>query len=354
MKINRFRLLCFAVVVLVIALLLWHRPTHRQKEPTQTIKLNVLSSDSMVNGNTSVVTQSIRPKPNVENDMDSNQATHSKLEEFVQTYNRSHNIPVEFYGRFIDQNSNPIVGVKINVTVRQQYAVSAIERSSISKEIPLGTTSEQDGWFAIRGVKGDSLHIDSIQKDGYLLSPKIEKTYEYVSSIEPFHSDPQHPVIIKMWKELPVKEQLITGSHVFGIDSGKAYTLDLIQGRKFAGESAGDLRVRITRPVSAKPGDKYPWSVSIEAINGGLIEAPPDDEFMYLAPASGYEPKFEVELNPNDADWKKDINRWFFVCSRNTQVHGRIQVTVYAIYNVHSAVEVNYAINPNGSRNLEP
>jgi hypothetical protein len=354
MKTNRFWLLFFAVVILVIALLLWHRPSRRQIEPTQTTSFNVQSSNSTVSGNTSVVTQSISPKPYATNEMGSNQAVHLKLEEFVQTYNKSHNIPVEFYGQFIDQNGNPIAGVKMNVTIRQQYAVSAIERSSITKEIPLETTSAQDGRLAIRGEKGDSLHIDSIQKDGYLLSPKIEKTYEYVSSIEPFHFDPQNPVIIKMWKELPVKEQLIIGSHVFGIDSGNVYTLDLIQGKKFAGETAGDLRVTITRPTDAKPGNKYAWSVLIEAVNGGLVEAPSDDEFMYLAPASGYEPKFEVELNPNDADWKKEINKWFFVRSRDSQVYGRIQVTVYPIYNVHSAVELNYAINPNGSRNLQP
>lgn len=351
---NRFWLLFFTAVVLVAALLLWLRPIHRTLEPTPIIKLAVQSSNSTVTGNINVITQSILSTANATNVMRSIQDTRSKLEEFVQTYNKYHNIPIEFYGKIIDQNSNPVVGVKINVTVRQQYAVSAIERTSISKEIPMEATSERDGRFVIRGEKGDSLHIDSIQKEGYLLSPKTENIYPYVSSIEPFHPNSLNPVIIKMWKELPVKEQLITGNHVFGIDIGKTYTLDLIQGKKFAGEAVGDLQVAITRPTDAKPGDKYPWSVSIEAINGGLVQAPPDDEFMYLAPESGYESKFEVELNPDDADWKKEINKRFFVCSRNGQVYGRIQVTVYAIYNVHSAIEVNYALNPNGSRNLQP
>ena len=42
-------------------------------------------------------------------------------------------------------------------------------------------------------------------------------------------------MIIKMWKE-GSKEPLVGGSHVFGIDSGKVYTLDLLTGKKIEGE----------------------------------------------------------------------------------------------------------------------
>jgi hypothetical protein len=285
MKRNRFWLL-FAATALVIALSLWKRPIQGTGATTPITKPTLQSSNEAA-GNVNIITQNNSAAFIATNATRLTQDNRSKLEGFVQMYNTSHNIPVEFHGKIVDQNSNPVVDAKINVTVRQQYAISAIERTSISKEIPMEATSGQGGHFVIRGEKGDSFHMESIQKEGYLLSPKTENTYPYVSSIEPFHPNSQNPVIIKMWKELPVKEQLITGSHVFGIDMGKTYTLDLIQGKKFAGETVGDLQVTITRPVDAKPRDRFLWSFTIEAVQGGFAEPDQNDEFMYIAPESG-------------------------------------------------------------------
>jgi hypothetical protein len=270
-------------------------------------------------------------------------------------YDKTHIVPIEFYGLVIDQNSNPVPDAKINATILQLHANPNSPLWTEEKEIPMKAETDEEGHFVIQGMKGSSLHIDSVKKAGYQLSPKNKSLYVYyATSIEPFHPNSQNPVIIKMWKELPVKEQLMTGSHVFGIDIGKTYTLDLLQGKKFAGKTVGDLQVAITRPADAKTSDKYPWSFSIEVIGGGLVEAAPDDEFMYLAPESGYEPRFEAKFNPDDADWKREVDKRFFIRSRAGQVYGRVQVTVYSTYNVHSAIEVNYAVNPNGSRNLQP
>lgn len=145
---------------------------------------------------------------------------------------------------------------------------------------------------------------------------------------------------------------LINGSHVFGMDSGKIYTLDLIQGKKFVGETSGDLRVSITRPNKVNSKDRYPWSYSIGAIDGGLIET--EDEFTYSAPAAGYQPEISRKFEPTDADWNFDIHKRFYIRTRNGQVYGRIEVVFHSAYNVHSAIEINYALNPNSSRNLQP
>ncbi len=156
-----------------------------------------------------------------------------------------------------------------------------------------------------------------------------------------------------MWKE-DAKEPLVGGNYVFGIDSAKTYTLDLITGKKIEGQAAGDLLVSITRPPDAKPHDKFPWSFSIEAIQGGFAEPDPNDEFMYVAPESGYQPRIEMQFDPNDPAWAGIVNRSFFFRSRNGQVYGHAQVEIDSIYNVHSALQIDYTVNPNGSRNLQP
>jgi hypothetical protein len=214
------------------------------------------------------------------------------------------NVPISFYGRVIDQESNGLPGVILVLHVMQPRVGIDF---AIQKNMPkFERTTDANGYFSVEGISGSDLDIESVGKKGYRLSPKTEMGYRYGQSPVPFYPDPNKPVIIKMWKELETKESLVTGSHVFGIDPGKIYTLDLMQGKKFEGQADGDLRVSITRPSVINSKDRYPWSYSIEAINGGLIET--DDEFMYLAPEVGYEPNLARLFNPADSDWNLEVN----------------------------------------------
>jgi hypothetical protein len=258
------------------------------------------------------------------------------------------NVPINFYGKVIDQDGNGIVGVQIALRVRQWH-LDAKWGNTFPK---YDRTTDSNGDFSFEDSTGDSLTIESVAKDGYRLSPRAQTGFGYGRVPIPFHPDPQNPVILKMWREFGTKEPLITGNHIFGVDSGKTYTLDLIHGKKIEGEVDGDLLVSITRPNEVNSRDRYPWSYSIEAIHGGLIET--DDEFMYLAPESGYELKFVRQFDPTDSDWNLDVAKQFFIRTRDGQVYGRVQVQIHSVYNIHSAIEVNYAVNPNSSRNLQP
>jgi hypothetical protein len=266
----------------------------------------------------------------------------------VQDFNNSHNLPIELYGQIIDQDNNPVPDVRIKFSIQQPNISPPTEAGDFpisNNVVRLGKETGSDGRFEVTGEKGDGVQIESIQKSSYLLSPKAPN--HFGASSGSF----ANPVIFKMWK-VGTKEPLIDGSHVFGIDSSKTYTLDLLNGKKIEGEAEGDLRVSVTRPSGVKQSDKYSWSFSIEAIQGGLLES--DDEFMYLAPESGYAPKIEMLLNPDDATWTQFVKKQFFLRSRNGQIYGRVRVEVDAIYNVHSAIQIDYAINPNRSRNLQP
>jgi hypothetical protein len=253
------------------------------------------------------------------------------------------NAQVNFFGMVVDQNNQPVADASIKMFVRHsEYSASKGMTSTFPK---LDVLTDSQGHFNWTEQSGDVLSLESIAKNGYALAPNTSHSFG------PSSGSFENPVIFKMWKE-GAKEPLIDGSHVFIIDSGKSYTLDLITGKKIEGEAEGDLRVSISRPSGVKQRDKYQWSFSIEAIQGGLLES--DDEFMYLAPESGYEPKIDMQLNPDDSTWTQFVKKQFFLRSRNGQVYGRVQVEVDAIYNVNSAIQISYAINPNGSRNLQP
>ena len=252
------------------------------------------------------------------------------------------NAPVSFYGKVVDQDGNSLAGVRIILSVRQWHSD------------PAGTTypkrkcvTDSDGRFEWTGENGDALTVEIMTKEGYRLSPKTYFGYS------PSSGNLENPIVFKMWKE-GAKEPLISGSHVFGIDSGKIYTLNLLTGKKIEGEAEGDLQILITRPNEVGPRDKFPWSFSLEAIQGGFAEPDTNDEFMYIAPESGYQPKIEMQFDPKDPAWVGIVNKQFFVTSRNGQIYGCVKIEIDSIYNVHSAIQINYAVNPNGSRNLQP
>jgi hypothetical protein len=90
----------------------------------------------------------------------------------------------------------------------------------------------------------------------------------------------------------------------------------------------------------------------LEGANGGLLET--NEEFPYFAPETGYKPRFEMQLDAANPEWTPLVKKQFFIRSRGGQLYGRILIEVHAIYNVHSAVEVNYTLNPAGSRDLQP
>lgn len=335
------------LVLAILAIIVWRRPPQRKDLPIRQPR-GAIQSNNISNSSANVAIQSVTNVPSWTNQTKAQPITQNdraKLEGNALQIVEKGNKPIDFYGQVIDQYSNPVPDVKIKLEAQQWYMASPTEFDS--KPVYFEASTATDGKFQIHG-NGTTVNLQTVQKSGYILSPKTVRAFRITGNS--FESS----TIIKMWKEFPTIEPLINGSHVFGIDSGEVYTLDLIHGKKMAGETTGDLRVSITRPNGIKPRDKYPWSFSIEVVGGGLAEAAADDEFMYLAPESGYESKFQMELHPDDSDWKGEIDKQFFVRSRNGQVYGRIQVTVYAVYNVHSAIEVNYAINPNGSRNLQP
>lgn len=343
---NKFLKIIFLVVT--VGLVIWFWPTPKQhSSDTQNETQAIQSGKPSVNIPPTNGTTSVAQAASIIGNTAQQRISDIENTNLVIHLIEGENSPITFFGKVIDQNGDPVSGVKATATIRQWYVKSPVTLAYGARFIPVEKESDSSGRFEINGKTGDSFGIEFTPKDGYSLSPTTSRGYGTSSGSF------ENPVIIKMWKE-GTKEPLIGGSHVFGIDSGKIYTLDLLEGKKIEGETVGDLRVSITRPNDINSREKFSWSFSIEVIGGGLVEAPPDDEFMYLAPELGYQPKFEMQFEPKTQNWLGTVKRQFFIRSRNGQVYGRIQMEVIAIYNRHSAIEINYAVNPAGSRNLQP
>jgi hypothetical protein len=275
------------------------------------------------------------------------EATNAAVARFVDRFVDSKNAPINFYGQFIDQNSNPVPGVKIIVAVEQVSAHNPALMELDSKYIDIEKTADDEGRFDILGQTGCGLGVESIQKAGYKTSPNAANHFG------PGNGSYYSPSIIKLWKN-GEKAQLVEGSEFWGIvPDGRTYTIDLLQGTKVESANAtGDLRLSVTRPPGVSRGDRYDWSFQITPLGGGITEV--NDEFMYEAPENGYSPQFDFHVMATDPQWTYHPRFNFYVTARGGRVYGRISTEIFAHYQDSGLLRIDYAVNPNGSPNLQP
>ena len=150
------------------------------------------------------------------------------------------NIPLSFYGRIVDQDDKPLVGVRVKLEARAEYFEE--NRSEVK---PYALETDKNGNFTLTGAVGSTVNILSITNEGYELSAKVKRGYVYTWGGDMFHPDAANPVIFKMWKK-GIKEPLIVGSKFYGIaPDDRFYTIDFLQQKKTEGISPmGDIIVR--------------------------------------------------------------------------------------------------------------
>ncbi len=262
----------------------------------------------------------------------------------------SMNVPIDFWGRIIDQDKNPIAGVRLLAGVRHWEFIPIIGPTATPAKVEV--FSDRDGRFKWHGRTGDVLEIAAVEKAGYKLSPGARCVFSYGNSPETFIPNPAEPVVIRMWRLGP-RESTISNTGFFGfVPDGRPYTLDLINNKKNVDSGGdGDLTVRISRPNRIKPRDRYSWDFELAALDGGIREA--TDEFLFQAPETGYETKLKITMDPADSNWTSVLRNQFYFRSRSNRVYGAIRMTVRPAYRDESAIEVESVVNTNGSRNLQ-
>jgi len=262
------------------------------------------------------------------------------------------NQPVEFYGRVVDQDGNPIPGVKVKLSVRWTHELLPGTAKDEFNSFEL--TTGADGLFFLSNTKGSLLSVAVLEKEGYEASPAaMRQSYWYWASglAKKYTPDARHPEILHMWKKAGAEKLVRNGIASPLRYDGTPTTLDLLNGNVAA--TGGDLRVTLTRnPQRIDYGQRnYAWTLVVEALNGGLIKS--NDEPMYRAPANGYQPKLVVHMAANDPKWTDEQSFGLYVKLRGN-LYGRAELK--ALVGSDRATTPFYLtsyINPTGSRNLE-
>jgi hypothetical protein len=261
----------------------------------------------------------------------------------ISNFIESKNVPVEFYGQVIDQDSNALAGVDVKVIVQQLIMPNSAEVDIAATNIPIEQITGTDGRFEISGVEGASFDLESIQKAGYEVeSPR--------RGYQPIGGSFEQPVIFKMWNT-NIHGQLITGDEKFSIvPDGRPYFINLTTGA-INESGTGDLKVWIQYTNQIVRGQLYDWSAGIDVANGGLFEEQNLNSAMYSAPANGYVPNFELQQQIKGGQEGQIGSRRFYVVLNNGSEYGKITINLYAPFNdqIPGLIRLSYVINPSGS-----
>ncbi len=297
------------------------QPTNQPSQPEQPKTVETPQSASVPN-----VTK-VPPRPT--------QAEISNLQERVlANWQR----PIEFYGKVVDENTNLVEGANISFSWSETPAKEGEQRAT--------TLSDAEGLFSLRGKHGPSLDV-WVSKAGYYSSHNGQWGFSYMHG--GFSPDPQNPVIFLLHKKGQGVE-LITSENGIRSDvwvrvpkNNTSVRVDFLQKQVSA---TGQLEIRQIKPPWQGATN---WSFSLSIPDGGLVEN--QDEFQFQAPETGYQSTVEYNFSKGEPNWTTHVTKQFYITFGQPRKYGWLR---FESDISQETVFVTYAINPSGSRNLEP
>ncbi len=99
----------------------------------------------------------------------------AQLTEVVRQSNEAGNPSVSFYGLVVDQDTNPLPNVTVDVTVVKEYVDPFPEVKTTRTRLQKQTGA--DGRFEVSGLEGKYVAIEALAKDGY--EPEVQGHYGF-------------------------------------------------------------------------------------------------------------------------------------------------------------------------------
>ncbi len=252
--------------------------------------------------------------------------------------------PINFYGKVVDENNQLVANANVH------FIWTDLSKTGTSEA---DTKSDSAGLFSLLGKKGKRLCLKA-SKDGYYTTIDARvPSYEYANPADNlFTPDPNNPVILHLRKK-GVGVDLIISQYGVSPDfpihiprDGTPIRVDFI--KRKTGDN-GQMQITENKPEYKNWQQASSWSFRIEIPDGGFIEE--NDEFPFEAPETGYQPVVKFRFQQGQADWTENLQKNYYIKFGNPPLYGHLQLQTGISY---GGAFLTYAINPTGSRNLEP
>jgi hypothetical protein len=177
-------------------------------------------------------------------------------------------------------------------------------------------------------------------------------SFNYAFGPDILSPDPHNPVIFQLRKkgqgaELVTSDNGIQPSLAALVPiNGDPVSVNLLQ--KEVGTS-GDLEISQVKPDSSHWQLATNWSFHMSIPAGGFIQE--EDAFPFTAPETGYQTTVDLNFVKGEPDWTTQLTKTYYIAFGQPQKYGWLRVEANI---AQQTVFLTYAINPTGSRNLEP
>lgn len=220
----------------------------------------------------------------------------SKLEKMNDLIKRDYSTPIDFWGKVVDQNGNPIPNVKATIVIDGQIRKS--EHLVYSDEV---------GRFELLGKRGARARV-KVSLDGYAPTADKEigsdvssRTIYYATKAMPAYAPPtrEHPQVFVLRKRNPPAS--IAHSESKDVPIEKAGEPEKVGLR--AGTRTIEVEVRCWSSCPAPfTYEKYDWRAEIKVLGGKLRSITEFDPV--IAPTHGYQSVFKLEMPKNmEGNW---------------------------------------------------
>ena len=256
-----------------------------------------------------------------------------------QSWNSEWRTPIEFYGKVVDQATNPVPNAEVDFSWTDLSPSGNSERR---------TKSDSKGFFALHRATGKNL-IVRVSKDGYYAYAPFGLAFNYAGENQNFVADPNRAVTFRLRKK-GVTEPLAYCKKKFQINrDGSPIGIDLRRCENTPVELSSFIVRCWTEDRGSKPGQKYDWRCRISVPGGGIQKY--TDEFPFQAPTEGYAGADEISMPAAlGQDWGDSAKRGYFLKLANGN-YARMTFEMVA-FNDHF-FQIESVVNPSGSRNLE-
>lgn len=265
-------------------------------------------------------------------------AQKNKDEIMQERWNAENSKPLDFYGKVVDQYSEPVESVKVNARVGLYINFT---RSGGKDYF---TETDSSGRFSFVGIHGAGAGF-VLMKQGYSYdqrSPSSSRPNNYVPDVN-------RPVIFTMWKLQGSEPMVHAKVHAYVPCDGTATSYDILTGHKAVN---GDLVLTLARtPVDIDRGRPFDWKATVAFRNGGGV-IPINETYPNEAPAEGYDSKLVVEMPAKMKGWDAAFERSYYF--KSGKIYGRMTVSIQADFQPPpTSFDVEIYAAPSGSRNLE-
>ncbi|PAW79529.1 MAG: hypothetical protein B9S32_03050 [Verrucomicrobia bacterium Tous-C9LFEB] len=252
--------------------------------------------------------------------------------------------PIEFWGKVVDQDGNPIEGAQIKFTINN----TPDPYGNLPTEIVL---SDANGLFSLTGKNGLGLSV-WVSKEGYYSTSNqssISLNYSLKGGVDQPFPTQDHPSVFVLKKKGQGAALIHKKLKVPIPKNGTSVEINLAQGKVVA---AGQGDLKIESWVNDDVKDRihpYPWKCQVTILGGGWQLK--TEGLDFAAPADGYQAQDQVEMTVDNSHWSRDMVRQYFLHLNGDRY---VRMRFWMINGGNNFVDLDYYLNPqSGDRNLE-